>query len=114
MLAFWWRPLAFVLGIALFSFLFFSGRSESLAWAVFAAGLLAYLVYQLSQLRRFSEWAADPTRPPLQGDGVWGDALYRLEKIVAQPSGGAAEGGCRSRTDAGSDAQSAGWRGHSG
>lgn len=87
MLAFWWRPLAVVLGFALFSFLFFSGQSKSLAWAVFAAGLLAYLVYQLSQLRRFSEWVADPSRPPLQGDGVWGDALYRLEKLLRSRQG---------------------------
>jgi len=87
MLAFWWRPLAVVLGLALFSFLFFSGQSAVLAWAVFAAGLLAYLVYQLSQLRRFSEWVADPTRPPLQGDGVWGDALYRLEKLLRNRQG---------------------------
>jgi two-component system, OmpR family, phosphate regulon sensor histidine kinase PhoR len=87
MLAFWWRPLAVVLGIALFSFLFFSDRSEGLAWAVFSGGVLAYLVYQLRQLRKFSEWAADPNGPPLQADGVWGDALYQLEKMLRNRQG---------------------------
>jgi two-component system phosphate regulon sensor histidine kinase PhoR len=41
----------------------------------------------LRQLRKFSNWLSDPTRPALQGDGVWGDALYRLEKILRSRQG---------------------------
>jgi len=82
MLAFWWRPLLFVLGLGFFSMLFSGGRPAGTAWALFSAGLVVYLVYHLRQLRKFSNWLADPTRPPLQGDGVWGDALYRLEKLL--------------------------------
>jgi len=82
MLAFWWRPLMFALGLAFFSLLFSSGQPAGTAWALFSAGLGVYLIYHLRQLRKFSDWLADPTRPPLQGDGVWGDALYRLEKLL--------------------------------
>jgi two-component system phosphate regulon sensor histidine kinase PhoR len=80
MLEFWWRPLALIAGLALFSSLFSSSQGNDTAWAIFAFGLIANLIYHLRQLRKFSDWLADPTRPPLQGDGVWGDALYRLEK----------------------------------
>ena len=81
MLAFWWRPLMVVLGIAFFS-LIFSGQSAGRAGALFSGGLIVYLVYHLRQLRKFSNWLDDPSRPPLQGDGVWGDAFYRLEKLL--------------------------------
>ncbi len=87
MLAFWWRPLAFVLGLAFLSLLLSSGRPAGSGWALFSAGLIAYLIYQLRQLRKFSEWLSDPLRPPLQGDGVWGDALYRLEKLLRNRQG---------------------------
>ncbi len=80
--AFWWRPLMFVLGIALVSLLFSSDQPAGTAWALFSGGLIVYLVYHLRQLRKFSNWLSDPTRSPLQGDGVWGDALYRLEKLL--------------------------------
>jgi two-component system phosphate regulon sensor histidine kinase PhoR len=82
MLEFWWRPLMVVLGLAFFSLLFFGGQPAGTAWALFSAGLGVYLIYHLRQLRKFSEWLSDPTRPPMQGDGVWGDALYRLEKLL--------------------------------
>jgi two-component system, OmpR family, phosphate regulon sensor histidine kinase PhoR len=80
MLEFWWRPLALIAGLALFSSLFSSSQGNDTAWAIFSCGLIANLVYHLRQLRKFSNWLSDPTRPPLQGDGVWGDALYQLEK----------------------------------
>lgn len=82
MLAFWWRPLLFVLGIAFFSLLLSSGQPAGTAWTLFSCGLIIYLIYHLRQLSKFSNWLSDPSRPPLQGDGVWGDALYRLEKLL--------------------------------
>ena len=82
MLEFWWRPLLIVLGLALFSVLFSGEHPANSSWALFSYGLLAYLLYHLRQLRKFSIWLESPTRPPLQGDGAWGDALYRLEKLL--------------------------------
>jgi two-component system phosphate regulon sensor histidine kinase PhoR len=82
MLEFWWRPLLFVLGLAFVSFLFYGDISGGRGWMLFSLGLFAYLIYQLRQLRKFSEWVSNPSRPPLQGDGVWGDALYGLEKLL--------------------------------
>ena len=80
MLEFWWRPLALIAGLALFASLFSISQGNDTAWAIFSFGLIANLIYHLRQLRKFSDWLAEPSRPPLQGDGVWGDALYRLEK----------------------------------
>jgi two-component system phosphate regulon sensor histidine kinase PhoR len=87
MLAFWWRPLLHLLGLALLSYLFFSGRDDDLGWMIFSAGLIGYLIIQLRQLHKFSEWISNPVRPPLQGDGIWGDALYRLEKLLRSRQG---------------------------
>ncbi len=87
MLEFWWRPLALIAGLALFSSLFSSSQGNDTAWAIFACGLIANLIYHLRQLRKFSDWLSDPARPPLQGDGVWGDALYRLEKQLHRRQG---------------------------
>lgn len=82
MLAFWWRPLMFILGLACFSLLLALVQSAGIAWGTFSAGLVVYLVYQLRQLRKLSEWLANPARSPIQGDGAWGDAFYRLEKLL--------------------------------
>ena len=82
MLSFWWRPLLFVAGIAVLSLLLSIGRAPGTGWMLFAAGLVAYLVYHLRQLRNLSEWLASADRPRLASDGLWGDALYRLEKLL--------------------------------
>ncbi len=82
MLSFWWRPLGLVLGLALFSLLLSNGRSPWIGWALFSAGLLVYLVYHLRQLRKLNDWLAADERPKLSADGLWGDALYRLEKLL--------------------------------
>jgi two-component system, OmpR family, phosphate regulon sensor histidine kinase PhoR len=81
-LEFWWRPLLFLLGLAFVSFLFSGEASGGRGWMLFALGLFAYLIHHLRQLRKLSEWLNSSTRPPLQGDGVWGDALYGLEKLL--------------------------------
>ena len=85
--AFWLRPVLLVLGLALLSFLFSGRLPAGGGWALFACGLLIYLMNQLRQLRKFSAWLEDPTRSPLQSDGVWGDALYRLEKLLRNRQG---------------------------
>ena len=87
MLSFWWRPLLFVLGIAFVSLLVSNGRPPGTGWMVFAFGLLVYLAYHLRQLRNLSEWLSHNDRPRLAADGVWGDALYRLEKLLRQGQG---------------------------
>lgn len=87
MLEFWWRPLAIIFGMAFTAFLFSGGDDAHTGWALFSGGLVVYLTYHLRQLRKFSNWLSDPTRPALQRDGVWGDALYRLEKILRSRQG---------------------------
>jgi two-component system phosphate regulon sensor histidine kinase PhoR len=87
MLAFWWRPLSFILGLAFFSALLSSGQPAGRGWALFAAGVVVYLIYHLRQLRKLSEWLAAEDRPPLSADGLWGDALYRLEKLLRSRQG---------------------------
>jgi len=82
MTEFWWRPLSFVAGLALFSFLFFSGHDDGRAWAVFSLGLVVYLIYHLRQLHKISDWLTTPNQSPPQGDGIWGEVLYRLEKLL--------------------------------
>lgn len=82
MTEFWWRPFSFVAGLGLFSFLFFSGHDDGRAWAVFSLGLVVYLIYHLRQLHKISDWLATPNLSPPQGDGIWGEVLYRLEKLL--------------------------------
>jgi len=87
MLAFWWRPSLVVLGLALFSFLFFDAAADNSAWLVFSGGLLIYLVYQLRQLRKFFLWLDNPSAPPPQHDSIWGDAFYQLGKLLRNRQG---------------------------
>jgi two-component system phosphate regulon sensor histidine kinase PhoR len=87
MLSFWLRPLGFALGLAFFSLLLSTGRSPGTGWALFSAGLLVYLIYHLRQLRKLTEWLAADDRPALSADGLWGDALYRLEKLLRSRQG---------------------------
>lgn len=87
MLSFWWRPLGFVLGLALVSPLLSIGHSPGTGWALFSAGLLVYLIYHLRQLNKLSNWLAADVRSSLSADGLWGDALYRLEKLLRTRQG---------------------------
>ncbi|HNC99882.1 MAG TPA: phosphate regulon sensor protein PhoR, partial [Myxococcota bacterium] len=87
MLSFWWRPLSFALALALLSLLLSAGRPPGTGWALFAAGLAAYLVYHLRQLRKLSAWLSDGDTPVPTTDGLWGDALYGLEKLLRKRQG---------------------------
>ena len=84
MLDFWWRPLAFVLGLAFIAMLFWAGQGATAAFAVAAGGLLLYVLYHLWQLGRFSRWLGHPETPVPDSDGLWGEAFYRLRKLVRQ------------------------------
>ncbi|MEW5770868.1 MAG: phosphate regulon sensor histidine kinase PhoR [Pseudomonadota bacterium] len=87
MLSFWWRPLLTVLGLGALAAVL-SGLSEAAdGWALFAAGLLVYLAYHLVQLGKLDRWLEIPGQRPMVGDGVWGDVLYRLEKLLRQGQG---------------------------
>jgi two-component system, OmpR family, phosphate regulon sensor histidine kinase PhoR len=87
MLAFWWRPLLIVLGLAFFSVLFFDTSADNAAWLAFASGLLIYLVYHLRQLRKFSLWLDNPNAPPPQQEGIWGDAFNQVAKLLRNRQG---------------------------
>ncbi len=80
--SFWWRPLAYVLGAALLSLTLSAKLGSHLGWGLFSLSLFVYLVYHLRQLYKLTHWLALVDRPPLQGDGIWGDTFYRLEKLL--------------------------------
>lgn len=82
MLQFWWRPLLLLGGLAVASALLARGAEEDTGWFLFALGLLAYLLHHLRQLYRLDRWLAARDRPPLASGGLWGDTLYRLEKML--------------------------------
>ena len=56
-------------------------------WAFFSIGLIAYLIHHLRQLGKLNSWLAAPGQRPMVGDGVWGDVLYRLEKLLRAGQG---------------------------
>ena len=82
MLDFWWRPLLFLLGLASLAPLLALGREAGTGWFLFSLGLLGYLFYHLRQLHKLSVWLASRDRPPLSADGLWGEPLYHLEKLL--------------------------------
>ena len=86
-MSFWWRPLLFVLVIGLLALILTIGKNAGSGWMLCAGGLLVYLIYHLRQLSRLSTWLASAERPPLSGDGLWGDAFYRLEKLLRARQG---------------------------
>ena len=55
-----------------------------LGWAVFALGLLAYLVWHTRHLARLQRWLANPVAGQVpEGEGIWDEvltALHRLER----------------------------------
>ena len=82
-MSFWWRPLFFVLGIGFLAMLLSGGNASGTGWPLFALGLGLYLAYHLRQLSRLSTWISRPDSLPLpSSSGVWGDAFYRLEKLL--------------------------------
>lgn len=87
MLSFWWRPFLTVLGIGALALVLSVKSPPGTGWALFSAGLIIYLVYHLRQLRKLFAWLAIPGQRPMVGDGVWGDVLYRLEKLLRTGQG---------------------------
>ncbi|MEW5789271.1 MAG: phosphate regulon sensor histidine kinase PhoR [Pseudomonadota bacterium] len=82
MVSFWWRPLGIVLGLAVLSLLLSGQFGTGSGWKLFVGGLGLYLFYHLRQLQRMAQWLARPERSPVTSDGVWGDVLYRLDKLL--------------------------------
>jgi two-component system phosphate regulon sensor histidine kinase PhoR len=85
--SFWWRPLGLVLGLAVLSALLSTGSEPGTGWALFAGGLGLYLLYHLRQLRKLSDWLASDQQAPPYADGLWGDVLYRLAKLLRARQG---------------------------
>ena len=86
-MAFWWRPLAFLLGLGFFSLLFSIERPPGTGWALFAVGLLLYLGYHLRQLYRLTGWLNQPDTASPATDGLWAEVLYRMEKLLRARQG---------------------------
>lgn len=79
---FWWRPIGYLLGLSFIALIFRAASGPAAGYAVLAAGLLAYLVVHLRQLARFQSWLNDPIQPVPEALGAWGEALYRLRKLM--------------------------------
>ncbi len=86
-MSFWWRPLWIVLALGVLALIASAGNHAGSGWMLFAGGLVAYLIYHLRQLSRLSIWLNRDERPPLSGDGLWGDVFYRLEKLLRDRRG---------------------------
>lgn len=85
--SFWWRPLLAVAGIGALALVLTVKSPPGAGWALFAVGLITYLVYHLRQLSKLDAWLASPGQRPMVGEGVWGDVLYRLEKLLRAGQG---------------------------
>ncbi len=82
MLDFWWRPLALVLGTALLTAFIWAWKGPVPALSLFSAVLLFTLLQHLRHLQRLDRWLAAPTQDPPKYEGIWGDVLYRLHKLL--------------------------------
>ena len=86
-MSFWWRPLLLILVLGLLALILAAGKGATAGWMLFAGGLIGYLAYHLRQLFRLTGWLAQAERTPISGDGLWGDAFYRLEKLLRARQG---------------------------
>ncbi|MCP5278494.1 MAG: phosphate regulon sensor histidine kinase PhoR [Thiobacillus sp.] len=87
MLSFWWRPFLTVVGLGALALALSVKSPPGTGWGLFSMGLLAYLIYHLRQLSKLNSWLGVPGQRPMVGDGVWGDVLYRLEKLLRAGQG---------------------------
>lgn len=87
MSSFWWRPLLTIAGTGALSLLLSVKSTPGTGWALFSLGLLIHLIHHLRQLSKLNGWLAVPGQRPMVGDGVWGDVLYRLEKLLRAGQG---------------------------
>jgi len=85
-LDFWWRPLLYAGGLILLFFIFDGASGNAFAVIVLAGGLAGYAVHLLRHLQRLNEWLIKPDHSPPSGTGVWGDVLYRLDKLLRSKS----------------------------
>ncbi|MCU0841238.1 MAG: phosphate regulon sensor histidine kinase PhoR [Thiobacillaceae bacterium] len=79
---FWWRPLLHAAGLVLLFFLLGGASASGPAMAALAALLAGYVLHLLLQLKRVDDWLRRPEQPAPRGSGVWGDVLYRLDKLL--------------------------------
>ena len=70
------------LGLAVVCYLLALIFTPALAWATFSLVLLVYLLFHMHHLHTLTQWLVLPGSTSLRGDGAWGDAFYRLEKLL--------------------------------
>ena len=80
-MSFWWRPLLAILGAGILAALLAAGGLGE-GWKLFALFALLYLAYHLRQLARLANWLIKADTPLPSTAGLWGDAYYRLEKLL--------------------------------
>ena len=79
---FWWRPLAYLLGLVLLTAFLWAWQGPVPALLFFSAVLLLAHANHLRHLHRLDGWLAAPTEDPPRYEGIWGDVLYRLHKLL--------------------------------
>ena len=79
---FWWRPLSFLTGLAFIGLIAGSNYGAAAGWRLVVVGLVLTLAYHLRLIKKLTDWLANPGSPLPAGTGMWGEALYRLEKLL--------------------------------
>lgn len=79
---YWWRTLAYLLGLLVLSLLLWLAVDPLAGLLALSVGLALQLGLHLLQLRRFEVWLASPTEPMPESGGLWGDVLHRVDKLI--------------------------------
>ena len=79
---FWWRPLSFAVGLTFLGLIVGSNYGAAAGWRLVSIGLALTLFYHLRLIQRLTNWLANPEPPAPATTGLWGEILYRLEKLL--------------------------------
>lgn len=86
-MSFWWRPLSFLIVLGLFALLLARLVGMEAGGVAALLGMLGYLAFHLRQLQRLSDWLGQPAQHAPDAEGLWGEAFYRLDKLLRQRHG---------------------------
>ncbi|MGQ9686235.1 MAG: phosphate regulon sensor histidine kinase PhoR [Thiobacillaceae bacterium] len=79
---YWWRTLAYLLGLLVLSLILWLAVAPLAGLLVLSVGLALQLSLHLYQLRRFEVWLGAPKQPLPASGGLWGDILHRVDDLL--------------------------------
>lgn len=82
---YWWRTLAYLLGLLIFSLILWLSVDLRAGLLVLSVGLAVQLGLHLWQLKRLEVWLNAPTGPIPASSGPWGHILRRLDDLLRSP-----------------------------